>query len=276
MSRRNRSKIVSRNNLLILPVHQLVRARVADDRRPSVQPAAPTIRRFAEMSLETPPSRALGDSRSRSPLRSPAACARRRAPSPRSSPAALGPIDGVARVEAAPNGYLNFFLDRAYWVQQWLRPPDGGRTAPAGRGGKTIVEHTAINPNKAAHIGHLRNATLGDAFGRLLRFQGRPVEIQNYIDDTGVQVADVVVGFRELERKIARRRARHRRLDALRLLLLGSLRQGHRVVRGGQGAPEDPQRRAARHRARRQRDRRDGRLHRRSHRPLPSEDDGAG
>ena len=66
---------------------------------------------------------------------------------------------------------------------------------------KTIVEHTAINPNKAAHIGHLRNAALGDAFGRLLRFQGRAVEIQNYIDDTGVQVADVVVGFRELEHK---------------------------------------------------------------------------
>ncbi len=64
-----------------------------------------------------------------------------------------------------------------------------------------IVEHTAINPNKAAHIGHLRNAALGDAFGRLLRFLGREVEIQNYIDDTGVQVADVAVGFHELEHK---------------------------------------------------------------------------
>ena len=62
-----------------------------------------------------------------------------------------------------------------------------------------IVEHTAINPNKAAHIGHLRNATLGDTLVRLLRFQGRPVEVQNYIDDTGVQVADVVVGFTTLE-----------------------------------------------------------------------------
>ncbi len=66
---------------------------------------------------------------------------------------------------------------------------------------KAIVEHTAINPNKAAHIGHLRNAALGDALGRLLRFLGREVEIQNYIDDTGVQVADVAVGFRELEHK---------------------------------------------------------------------------
>ena len=75
------------------------------------------------------------------------------------------------------------------------------RPCPGAHGGKAIVEHTAINPNKAAHIGHLRNAALGDAFGRLLRFLGREVEIQNYIDDTGVQVADVAVGFRELEHK---------------------------------------------------------------------------
>ena len=68
---------------------------------------------------------------------------------------------------------------------------------------KIIVEHTAINPNKAAHIGHLRNAALGDTLVRALRFLGHPVEIQNYIDDTGVQVADVVVGFRHLERRSA-------------------------------------------------------------------------
>ena len=66
---------------------------------------------------------------------------------------------------------------------------------------KAIVEHTAINPNKAAHIGHLRNSALGDTLVRVQRFRGVPVEVQNYIDDTGVQVADVVVGFRELERK---------------------------------------------------------------------------
>ena len=65
--------------------------------------------------------------------------------------------------------------------------------------GKAIVEHTAINPNKAAHIGHLRNSALGDTLVRVLRFRGIPVEVQNYIDDTGVQVADVVVGFRVLE-----------------------------------------------------------------------------
>jgi arginyl-tRNA synthetase len=66
---------------------------------------------------------------------------------------------------------------------------------------KIIVEHTNINPNKAAHVGHLRNAALGDAFVRLLRFGGQRVEVQNYIDNTGVQVADVVVGFEHLEKK---------------------------------------------------------------------------
>jgi arginyl-tRNA synthetase len=111
--------------------------------------------------------------------------------------AALGPVEGVSRIEATPNGYVNFFLDRTGFLI-W-RLGDAGQGRPASVE-KAIVEHTAINPNKAAHIGHIRNAALGDAFGRLLRFSGRNVEIQNYIDDTGVQVADVAVGFRELER----------------------------------------------------------------------------
>jgi arginyl-tRNA synthetase len=157
---------------------------------------------IVDMSLETPPRRALGD------IAVPVAfaLARRLRKAPRAIAqelaGALGAIPGVVRVEAAPNGYLNLFLDRPYWVKTWLHAeasPDSGSAGSTGS--KTIVEHTAINPNKAAHIGHLRNATTGDAFGRLLRFQGRQVEIQNYIDDTGVQVADVVVGFRELEHK---------------------------------------------------------------------------
>ena len=149
----------------------------------------------------------------------------------------LRPIDGVDRVEAAPNGYLNFFLGRAA-VRRWRNSADAGDAAGARRtAGKVIVEHTAINPNKAAHIGHLRNATLGDTLVRLLRFQGRHVEVQNYIDDTGVQVADVVVGFTALEGKDLADGPRAGRLArrALRLLLLGSLRAGHRVVRGRQG-----------------------------------------
>src|SRR5207249_8996900 len=67
--------------------------------------------------------------------------------------------------------------------------------------GKVLVEHSSINPNKAAHIGHLRNAILGDTFVRLLRFAERDVDVQNYIDNTGVQVADVVVGFLHIEKK---------------------------------------------------------------------------
>ena len=67
--------------------------------------------------------------------------------------------------------------------------------------GKVLVEHSSINPNKAAHIGHLRNAILGDTFVRMLRFAGREVDVQNYIDNTGAQVADVVVGFLNIEKK---------------------------------------------------------------------------
>ena len=79
-------------------------------------------------------------------------------------------------------------------------------TGPHGEGaadvtGKILVEHTSINPNKAAHIGHLRNAILGDTFVRLLRAAGHAVDMQNYIDNTGVQVADVVVGFVQLQKK---------------------------------------------------------------------------
>ncbi len=113
----------------------------------------------------------------------------------------LKPIEGMARVEVAGGGYLNLFFDRAAFFRH--ASAEAGHeavTAPA-TAPKTIVEHTAINPNKAAHIGHLRNAVLGDTFGRLLRHSGRRVEIQNYIDNTGVQVADVVLGFLHLEKK---------------------------------------------------------------------------
>jgi arginyl-tRNA synthetase len=113
----------------------------------------------------------------------------------------LSAIPGMARVEIAGAGYVNFFLDRAAYFAQAVagaaaKPP----IAPAGAP-KCIVEHTNINPNKAAHIGHLRNAALGDTFVRLLRRAGRRVEVQNYIDNTGVQVADVVVGFLHIEKK---------------------------------------------------------------------------
>jgi arginyl-tRNA synthetase len=103
-----------------------------------------------------------------------------------------GPIPGVAAMEVAGNGYINIRLDRGAYGAGLLR---GDSEEAAGTGEKIIVEHTNINPNKAAHIGHLRNATLGDTFVRMLRARGQQVEVQNYIDNTGVQVADVVVGF---------------------------------------------------------------------------------
>lgn len=110
----------------------------------------------------------------------------------------IGPIPGVAAIEVAGNGYINIRLDRAAYGQSLLDPAAKEAEATAG---KIIVEHTNINPNKAAHIGHLRNAALGDTFVRMLRARGQRVEVQNYIDNTGVQVADVVVGFHYLEHK---------------------------------------------------------------------------
>jgi arginyl-tRNA synthetase len=181
---------------MILPVHAAVRSAVVQTLRQTFSLGTEAV---PPIVIETPPRRALGD------LAVPVAfeLARRLRKAPRAIAGeiagALGPIPGVARVEAAPNGYLNLVLDRAGAVTTWLAP-DAPASTPAG---KIIVEHTAINPNKAAHIGHLRNVALGDTLVRLLRFQGHPVEVQNYIDDTGVQVADVVVGFSTLEARDA-------------------------------------------------------------------------
>jgi arginyl-tRNA synthetase len=109
----------------------------------------------------------------------------------------LGPVEGIARVEVAGGGYLNAFFDRgAFWAAA-LEEKTSAEHKPA----KIIVEHTSINPNKAAHIGHVRNAVLGDTMARTLRGAGFNVQVQNYIDNTGVQVADVVIGFLEMEKR---------------------------------------------------------------------------
>jgi arginyl-tRNA synthetase len=112
----------------------------------------------------------------------------------------LAAAPGVRRAEVAGGGYVNLFLDRAAFAREVTGRLADGRGEPA-RPGHVIVEHTSINPNKAAHVGHLRNACLGDTFVRLLRHRGYDVGVQNYIDDTGVQVADVVVGFQQIEKK---------------------------------------------------------------------------
>ncbi len=115
--------------------------------------------------------------------------------------AELAPIEGVARVEVAGGGYVNFYFSRTAFLAAALKEVGTPPAGPAHDAPKCIVEHTNINPNKAAHIGHLRNAVLGDTFVRLLRRAGQRVEVQNYIDNTGVQVADVVIGFLYIARK---------------------------------------------------------------------------
>jgi arginyl-tRNA synthetase len=194
---------------MILPLHDALRSRIRETVQTLYSLDADAVPSIA---IESPPNRALGD------LAVPVAfeLARRLRKPPRAiaqelaaafAPERLPPR--VTRVEAAPNGYLNVFLDRPALLREWLagsttlqgRPGEPEATLKGRAPGKVIVEHTAINPNKAAHIGHLRNSALGDTLVRLLRFRGRPVEVQNYIDDTGVQVADVVVGFRHLEGK---------------------------------------------------------------------------
>jgi arginyl-tRNA synthetase len=112
--------------------------------------------------------------------------------------AGIGMIPGFEKVEVAGAGYINVRVNRSEVAAALVEDRLPVVEVPTG---KVLVEHSSINPNKAAHIGHLRNAILGDTFVRLLRFAGREVDVQNYIDNTGVQVADVVVGFMRIEKK---------------------------------------------------------------------------
>lgn len=111
----------------------------------------------------------------------------------------LTPLKGIEKIEVAGPGYINLFMDREAFFSRMLRSLESPSLTPDEE--KVIIEHTNINPNKAAHIGHLRNACLGDTLGRCLKYKGENVEIQNYIDDTGVQVVDVVFGLMEMEKK---------------------------------------------------------------------------
>jgi len=183
---------------MILPTQEDLRARVvaAVSRTYGLPPSE-----LPQVPVAIPPNRGLGDLAVTVAFE----LARRLRKPPRvigqEIAAALGAVPGVARIECAANGYLNVYLERPAYLAERL----SNRVGPSGQAAreKVIVEHTAINPNKAAHIGHLRNAALGDTLVRALRFLGHPVEIQNYIDDTGVQVADVVVGFSHLESRSA-------------------------------------------------------------------------
>ena len=152
--------------------------------------------KLQKLTVETPPKTEMGDLAF--PFAFELAKVLRKAPRQIAQEIAstIPPLPEVSRLEAAGAGYVNVFFARAPFFRDlyaWV----ANNWVEAG-GEKVIVEHTNINPNKAAHIGHLRNAALGDTFVRLLRACGKDVEVQNYIDNTGVQVADVVVGFQQL------------------------------------------------------------------------------
>ena len=165
--------------------------------------------------LERPPKIEMGEAAS--PLCFELAKQLRRAPRQIAQEIAgsLEKIEGVQRVEVAGGGYLNAYFDRGvFWATASEETKQGAAEREPGeiqgaRGfvltnpRKIIVEHTSINPNKAAHIGHVRNAVLGDTMARTLRHAGYNVQVQNYIDNTGVQVADVVIGFLRLEQRSA-------------------------------------------------------------------------
>ncbi len=172
---------------------ETIRTALADAVRAAVaEKLGAAVERVA---LERPPKAALGDFAS--PVAFDLAKTLRKAPRAIAAElaSAIALPEGIREVRVEGAGYLNFFLDRGRFVRGLLlaMPP------PSQRPGKVIVEHTNINPNKAAHIGHLRNAVLGDVLVRTLRHLGHAVEVQNYLDDTGVQVADVVAGLIHLK-----------------------------------------------------------------------------
>jgi arginyl-tRNA synthetase len=166
------------------------------------------------IALERPPKLSMGEAAS--PVSFELAKRLKRAPRQiaQEIAAQLRPIVGIACVEVAGAGYLNAFFDRAAFWEATGEQPKSAVAKPD----KIIVEHTSINPNKAAHIGHVRNAVLGDTMARVLRYGGHNVQVQNYIDNTGVQVADVVIGFLDMEQRTpvsVKMMAREERFDYL-------------------------------------------------------------
>jgi arginyl-tRNA synthetase len=154
----------------------------------------------SEFEVNYTPQQELGDLSFTFPFK----LAKRLKASPHQIAAAVLPhfqnLKGVERAEVAGAGYINLFLDRKSFFQAELESLASSSLSPEEK--KITIEHTNINPNKAAHIGHLRNACLGDTLARCLKYKGENVEVQNYIDDTGVQVVDVIFGFMELEKKV--------------------------------------------------------------------------
>ncbi|MBI4037004.1 arginine--tRNA ligase [Candidatus Daviesbacteria bacterium] len=107
--------------------------------------------------------------------------------------------DNLSEIKIAGGGFINFFIKPEVFREDLLNIKEGFGHSEIGKGKKVILEHTGVNPNKAMHIGHLRNALIGDSLARILKKTGYSVEVQNYIDDTGVQVADTYIGTKYLE-----------------------------------------------------------------------------
>jgi arginyl-tRNA synthetase len=107
----------------------------------------------------------------------------------------------VSKVESHPSGYLNFFANWEKLTQLILSESnlDEFGNVDLGKNSTIVVEHTSVNPNKALHIGHIRNIVVGDTISRILEKSNYKVNVLNYVDDSGLQVADILVGFRHLE-----------------------------------------------------------------------------
>ena len=254
---------------MILPVHDSVRAHVA---RVLTMLYALDEATLPTVALEYPPNRDLGD------LGTPVAfeLARRLRKAPRAIAqeiaGAFGALEGIRAVSAAPNGYLNLFLERRTFLLERLR--DTGARRASGRRQSHRRTHGNQSEQGRAHRppAELRARRHAGAGAPLPRYSGRGAELHRRYRRPGGRRGRRLPRHRG---QVARRDSRDRRLDALRLLLLGSVRPGHRLVRRRQGAPRRPRADAARHRARRQRQRGRRRIHRRPHRSMPPADDGA-
>ncbi|WP_456367156.1 arginine--tRNA ligase [Thermococcus sp.] len=114
---------------------------------------------------------------------------------------------GIKNVKAV-NGYINFYIDYSYFgkalVEEILGSGEAYGESGVGKGKKVIVEHTSVNPTKPLHMGHARNAVLGDTMARIMGKLGYTVEVQNYIDDLGVQFAQVLWGYLNLKEEFER------------------------------------------------------------------------
>src|SRR3982751_1105593 len=187
----------------LLQLQEILRARVVETAKENFQIDLPQV------AAEVPPKTELGDLAF--PVAFELAKKVKQATGEKKNPREIAevlksqiePLAFVSKVEVAGAGYLNVFLDRAVFLVEnaTAEPLPAAKRAEQPDAPKVCVEHTSVNPNKSAHIGHVRNSVLGDTFQRILRSTGKRVEVQNYIDNTGVQVADVVVGFKYLENK---------------------------------------------------------------------------